>query len=364
MDPLTPEPQTPSFAPHHSPENPIFFGRFGLRAGWGMSIYLVLTVAILMFSSIFSLGVSGHMQEVIAAQQQAEQHPGQPSSHFHLPFVPSSPITQDGIQILALLGVCWFFSKGEHRPLGYYGLGKQRRSDFLPGAIWGLVMMCAIVVVLRAGHWLVFDGVNVHGVTAASYALKWLLAFLCVGFAEEYMFRGYLLYTLKRGVWGLAESIAPSNVHAVAFWLAATIMSLLFAAAHLGNGGENAFGIFQVFLAGIVFCYAVFHTGSLWWGVGFHMTWDWAQSFLFGVADSGNISVGRLFVTHAQGKTLLSGGSAGPEGSIFASLALLLTVGAIHLSRRGVLPPPEAESASAPIAQATPDAGGFHNTLA
>ena len=47
-----------------------------------------------------------------------------------------------------------------------------------------------------------------------------------------------------------------------------------------------------------------------------HTAWDWGQSFLFGVADSGIMVQHHLLATHPQGKPLLSGGTTGPEGSI------------------------------------------------
>jgi membrane protease YdiL (CAAX protease family) len=105
-------------------------------------------------------------------------------------------------------------------------------------------------------------------------------------------------------------------------------MSLLFGAGHLGNAGENRVGIVMVFVAGIVFSYALWRTGSLWWAIGFHMAWDWAQSFLFGVPDSGNVSAGRLFLTHPVGNTLYSGGVDGPEGSVYV-IPVMLLVGLI-----------------------------------
>ena len=103
-------------------------------------------------------------------------------------------------------------------------------------------------------------------------------------------------------------------------------MSCLFGALHLLNPGESAPGIAAVFLAGMVFSYALWHTGSLWWAIGFHMAWDWAQSFLYGVPDSGFISAGRLFNTHATGNPLLSGGKTGPEGSVFVLPIFLLII--------------------------------------
>ena len=96
--------------------------------------------------------------------------------------------------------------------------------------------------------------------------------------------------------------------------------------SHIHNAGETATGLAAVFLAGVVFSYALWRTGSLWWGIGAHMAWDWTQSFLFGVPDSGILSAGRLFQTHAMGPAWLSGGVDGPEGSVLVIPALLLLV--------------------------------------
>ena len=70
------------------------------------------------------------------------------------------------------------------------------------------------------------------------------------------------------------------------------------------------------------------------------MAWDWAQSFLYGVPDSGQISAGRLFHTHPIGNPLLSGGIDGPEGSIYAIPILLLAVLAVRLTTKPGPQPP------------------------
>ena len=49
----------------------------------------------------------------------------------------------------------------------------------------------------------------------------------------------------------------------------------------------------------------------------FHAAWDWSQSFLYGVADSGLFTEHRLMLTHPVGAPLFSGGTTGPEGSIY-----------------------------------------------
>jgi uncharacterized protein len=71
----------------------------------------------------------------------------------------------------------------------------------------------------------------------------------------------------------------------------------------------------------------LWRTGSLWWALGFHAAWDWAQSFVLGVADSGAMVQFHLLGTHPQGKALLSGGATGPEGSVFVLGILGLVAG-------------------------------------
>jgi membrane protease YdiL (CAAX protease family) len=240
--------------------------------------------------------------------------------------VPAVIFASRAIDVLGMLALCWVFSKGERRRFAVYGIGKNRFRDFAAGALWGLLTLSLLVLILYSLHLLVFDARLLSTSGAFVYGAEWLVAFLMVGLSEEYMLRGYLQYTLTRGLYGLGEKITPASAQAVAFWMAAVIMSIVFSAGHLGNARENPMGLVMVFMAGLVFSYALWRTGSLWWAIGCHMTWDWAQSFLYGVPDSGQISIGRLFQTHPAGNRLLSGDIAGPEGSVYVIPIMLLTV--------------------------------------
>jgi membrane protease YdiL (CAAX protease family) len=338
IEPIPAEPSAPPPSFFHR----VFFGRFGFRAGWGISIFLIICVLLTVISGIAAVTATGHIKQIIAARMDAKAHPSAPKPHINIPFGPKLVTVNDSINFFGMLFVCWFFSKAERRHLGYYGIGSKRLRDFLPGAFWGLASLSVLVFTLHALHLLYFDSRLLFGPTIFLYGLKWLIAFLFVGFSEEYQLRGYLQYTLTRGVFGLGEKLSPERARLVSFWIAAVIMSLLFGTLHLGNAGENALGILQVVLVGLVFSYALWRTGSLWWSIGWHMAWDWAQSFLYGVADSGNISVGRLFQTHVAGKPLLSGGVDGPEGSILCVPILLLTFLVIrYTTNPGTQPPLE-----------------------
>jgi membrane protease YdiL (CAAX protease family) len=276
-------------------------------------------------------------------------HPGQkmpdsarPHNKSPFGFVPGLVIGSDATQFFGMFALAWLLARAERRKLGWFGIGPNRMRDFLPGACWGLVALSVLVFLLHSLHLLYFDNKLLSGSALVLYGIKWLIAFLFVGFAEEYFLRGYMQFTLSRGVYGLAEKISPNNARAVAFWIAAFLLSIGFACLHLGNNGENAFGILLVFVVGMVFAYVLYRTGSLWWAIGFHMAWDWAQSFLYGVPDSGNLSVGRLFQTHYAGNTLLSGGSDGPEGSLLCIPVLLLMVLVVrYTTKPAELPPLE-----------------------
>lgn len=138
----------------------------------------------------------------------------------------------------------------------------------------------------------------------------------CVSLNEEFAFRGYWLFSTSRRI---------------RFWPAALFLSGVFGIAHLGNHGENVLGILQVVVTGLLFCLMIQRTGNLWFAIGFHAAWDWAETFFYGTPDSGLLGVGRLLNTSVRGPNWLTGGSAGPEGSIFAFAILLLCALLIHV---------------------------------
>ena len=165
------------------------------------------------------------------------------------------------------------------------------------------------------------------------YALVWLGGFVLVALAEEIFTRGYLQFTLTRGFGEIYRWLfSESRANALGFWTAALVLSFYFGFGHRTNPGESPIGMFSAGLIGLAFCLSIWRTGSLWWAIGFHAAWDWAQSFLYGVADSGLIIQGRLFATHPVGKPVLSGGLTGPEGSIFILPVVALAAVVIQLT--------------------------------
>jgi membrane protease YdiL (CAAX protease family) len=209
----------------------------------------------------------------------------------------------------------------EGRPFIACGLGGERPlARLLAGFGAGLVLISSIVLLVFAtGH----AGIGWGGLGAGQvllFGLAWAGASLLTGFAEELALRGYLLQSLQRGL---------------GFWPALVITTLLFAALHISNSGEGLIGIISVAFGGAILALGVRGTGSLWWSIGLHGAWDYAENFVWGVPDSGQLCAGTLLHTTALGPAWLSGGATGPEGS---ALALPLLALALALSWRAFAP--------------------------
>jgi hypothetical protein len=229
--------------------------------------------------------------------------------------------------MLIVLLASWIMARIEGRRLAVYGYaGRDKLVRFLWGGMWGFIALSGLVAVLWKTHFLAFYPGHLYGLAAWEYGLAWLLMFVFTGIFEESLLRGYLQSTLTRGI---------------GFWWGALLMSVLFGAIHGPNKGESPIGLFSAAAVGLVFCLSLWYTGSLWWAIGFHATWDWAQTFFYGTPDSGMIARGHFMSEHPVGPLLWSGGPTGPEGSLYIIPLLLIMALAIWLwwRRRGVTTP-------------------------
>ncbi len=182
--------------------------------------------------------------------------------------------------------------------------------NFWVGALWGLAALTVLMLVLRATGSFYFGTLALHGTRIWKFAAYYALFFLFTGFFEEFLLRGYSQWVLTRGF---------------NFWPAAIFLSLTFGLMHGNNPGEAKSGLVAAGLIGFFLCLTLRRTGNLWWGIGFHMAWDWGESFLYSVPDSGTLLPGHLLKSSLHGPVWLTGGSVGPEGSylVFALIAAL-----------------------------------------
>lgn len=274
----------------HSRFKAVFRGPNGLRIGWSVLLFLAIAAAVLV--------VIGHVAFML-------HHP----LPLRLAMTPGRLIFTESALAFAVLMATVTMCRIERKSwLDYGWRGPRRPALLVQGMLAGLVLMSFFMGVLVLTHGATFH-YSGGGWSLLALGAAWALGFSLIALTEETMFRGYLFFRF-------ADRYGPR--------FAAIIMSLAFGAAHLGNHGENVPGILQVIAFGLVMCLAVWRTGSLWWGLGFHAAWDWSESFLFGAADSGNMMKGHVLTTCTTRPDWLSGGSAGPEGSLIVLPILAL----------------------------------------
>ena len=268
----------------HSGLSWVFRGRDGLRVVWGLLIFALVFLLLTAAMSLLAMGM------------------GKPPTQGEIPV--RFLLIGEGIVCAATLGATALMALIERRRVdAYFFSGRQLGGNMVLGLATGFAFLSFLVGMLSAGGYLAFDGIALGGEAAVYYGAVLLFGCFLVAVFEEAMFRGYALATLSRGI---------------GFWPASLVTSVIFAASHLTNGGENTLGIVGVFAAGMLLCLLVRLSGSVWLGVGFHAAWDWSQSYLYGVPDSGTMIEGHLLISHAVGDARFSGGAAGPEGSVFA----------------------------------------------
>lgn len=285
----TPPPQPPG---PESIERRILMGPNGVRAGWRLLIFGAIVFVLL---AIFGLALR------VAA------HGKTPNLGFGYKGI----MIGEGGVFAAFLLASWIMARIEKRTLGDYGLPGRRAfgKTFWQGAVVGFVAMTTLLSSLRLAGVFHFGSFALHGAAIWKYAAFWGIAFLLVGFTEEFSVRGYALFTLTTGI---------------GFWPAAILLSIGFGALHLGNGGESWIGALGAGSAGFLFCLILRRSGDLWMAIGFHMAWDWAETFFYGVPDSGQVAPGHMLNPSFHGAKILTGGSVGPEGSILCFVVLAL----------------------------------------
>ena len=195
------------------------------------------------------------------------------------------------------------------------------------GAGLGLSLLTTVVLVLIGLGRIQLGPFDLQRLEAPLWFCGFATFFGIVALNEELLMRGPLLTLLSR---------------AFGFWPAAVISSGIFMLMHTRNAGESPIGLANVFLVGMALAWTRLRTGSLWLAIGFHAAWDFAQSYLFGVPNSGGVFDGAITRAVISGPDWLSGGATGPEGGVICTASLVWLVYAVN----ALWPKPKAPSAA------------------
>jgi membrane protease YdiL (CAAX protease family) len=287
--------------------NRVFFGPFGLRAGWRL----------LIFNAIFfflSIGVS-----LIANQVYGSAEPDWTVQVFL--------IGRIAALVIALVSV-WVMARIERRSFAQYGFTRRGAWGrlFWEGTLWGFLSVSAAVALISIFGGYSIRGLALHGGEIFLFTILWALAICIASVFEELVFRGYELFTLATGI---------------RFWPAAIILSAVFGfyLHYVMKSNETWVDGLSVSLIALFFCLTVRRTGNLWFAIGWHFAFNFGSLFLFGFPNTGNKGLPvpqHFFDSVIHGPQWLTGGPMGAEASAFIFPVILILFLAFHFRFKGV----------------------------
>lgn len=186
-----------------------------------------------------------------------------------------------------------------------------------------LLVLAALSVGLLVGH---FALEAMPGTARSWWQVAGRLALLLAPAAlwEELVFRGYLL-SVSRDLIGARGALLATSV--------------AFAAVHADNPGAGPVPLLVVFAAGLALGALRLATDSVPAAWAAHFAWNWLLAAGLHAGVSGFAFETPLWRLVERGPDLLTGGTWGPEGGLYALAAFTLALGGLAW-RRTTAPPP------------------------
>ena len=198
----------------------------------------------------------------------------------------------------------------------------ERRHALEVGVVHGFreigtgFLMAASLVILVIGLLTVPGYYKILGWNAMPrIALDLFVKFFMGAFLEELLFR-LILFKLTEEWLGS--------------WAALIIQALLFGFSHLANENATVFTSFSIaIIGGLLYTAGFMYTRRIWLPLGLHLGWNYFQSGVFGLPNSGSAYDG-LLIPQVTGPAWLTGGSFGIEAS-YAAILLCFVTGVVLL---------------------------------
>lgn len=262
----------------------ILYGPYGLRAGWRIVGYLLLSAGAGMMLARIAAAIGGRVADLA-----------------------TFPVLL-GSALLAGWGMLALVDRRRPGALGF-ALEPAAAKDSVTGLGIGGAMLGAAVALLAVAsmaRWVADDGTMPEYVAALATSF---LFFAVAAAAEEVMFRGYAFQALVQGI---------------GVWPAVLVSSALFAALHGNNPNVTWVALANIFLAGVMLAVAYLRTRSLWFATAVHLGWNWTMASLLDFPVSGLVRDMPLYTARETGPDWVTGGPFGPEAGIAASLTIVL----------------------------------------
>ncbi|MBU2494841.1 MAG: CPBP family intramembrane metalloprotease [Bacteroidetes bacterium] len=278
---------------------------FRVRAGWRIISQLILVAV---FTNVF----------VYADKYFKEYLPSNPSIPNYSFF---QPLELFMAIFLSMLITAKYLDKRKMSEFGFH-IDKKWISDLSAGLIMGIILISAIFTTEYLAGWITITGSfqTANDDYSFSYAIiSSGFMFLCVGFYEEMQVRGYLLKNLSEG-------FNLKNDPKRGILIAVLISSLIFGFGHASNPNATLVSSISISLAGILLASGYLITGRLAIPIGFHISWNFFQGYVFGFPVSGNTSSASIIIIEQGGPDIWTGGSFGPEAGLIGILSFILGI--------------------------------------
>jgi hypothetical protein len=262
----------------------VLYGPYGLRAGWRILGYLLLSAGVGVMLASIAAAIGGRVAALAGF-----------------------PVML-GSAVLAGWGMLALVDRRRPGALGF-ALDPAAIKDSVAGLGMGGAMLGAAVALLAVAsmaRWVADDGTVPEYVAALATSFVF---FAVAAAAEEAVFRGYAFQALVQGV---------------GVWPATLASSALFAYLHAGNPNVTPGALANIFLAGVMLAVAYLRTRSLWFATAVHLGWNWTMASLLDFPVSGLVRDMPLYTARETGPDWVTGGSFGPEAGIAASLTIVL----------------------------------------
>ncbi|MFB2836114.1 CPBP family intramembrane glutamic endopeptidase [Floridanema evergladense] len=220
--------------------------------------------------------------------------------------------------LLVYVSFAHFVERRSVSELTLPGMGRELGIGLLLG--FGLFTTCVLIAMVLGLY-------RIEGIDSWQQVLPTGGA-LVTPVGEEMLFRGVVFRIFEEVFGG---------------WVALIVSSVAFGLTHSGNEGETLAGIASIAIVfGPMLAAPYMVTRRLWMGIGLHGAWNYTMGKIFSGSVSGGQTGQGLFKTTFVGPELLTGGSAGMEGSLIAILvsATASVILLILAVQRGKIVPP------------------------
>ena len=194
----------------------------------------------------------------------------------------------------------------------------KTKGNNMANLFWGLFIgfvlngLCALIAMINGDFTLRFSQFEIFRAFGLFFAV------FVQSSAEELLCRGFMYQRLLKST--------NSPAFAIIF------NSLFFAALHLFNNGMSILPFYCILIFGVFASMLVYYFDSLWMVMGLHAMWNFTQSILFGLPNSGiNVPYSIFKIGGSVKGSFAYNPTFGLEGTILSSVLMTICCLALYL---------------------------------